>query len=33
MGLKKMSIGREVFKGNEEKKNVLVMKSESVLRV
>ena len=31
MGLKKLSIGREVFKGNEEKKNVLVMKSESVV--
>ena len=31
MGLKKMSIGREVFKGSEEKKNVLVMKSESIV--
>ena len=33
MGLKKLSIGREVFKGNEEKKSALTMKSESVLRV
>ena len=30
MGLKKLSLGREVFRGNEEKKSVLTMKSECV---